>query len=88
MEKYALRRRFFVTKKGYFGMGPEDIRSGDRLAAFLGLPVPMTLRNELEAGVRGKTVLGETYVHGIMDGEVVQQWRDGGCVEAGKIHLW
>lgn len=86
MEKYALGRRFFVTKKGHFGPGPADTRPGDRIAVVWGLSVPVALRNHSEAGISGKTVVGETYVCGIMDGEVRKKWHDG-YVEAGKILL-
>ncbi|KAK4498031.1 hypothetical protein PRZ48_010687 [Zasmidium cellare] len=75
MEQYALGRRFFVTEKGYFGLGPENIRPGDRVAVLFGLSVPLALREHEENGCRSRTVLGETYVHDIMDGEVVDQWR-------------
>ncbi|KAF2173691.1 hypothetical protein M409DRAFT_15966 [Zasmidium cellare ATCC 36951] len=86
IEQYALGRRFFITEKGYFGLGPETVRPGDRIAVFFGLSVPLVLRDHEESGFPSKTVLGETYVHGVMDGEVLQQWRDG-CVEHENVLL-
>ncbi|KAK3387290.1 hypothetical protein B0H63DRAFT_558843 [Podospora didyma] len=45
IEKYALGRRFFVTKGGYFGLGPKDTQAGDRVATLFGSGVPFVLRN-------------------------------------------
>ena len=87
LEKYALGRRFFVTKKGYFGLGPQGLRPGDRVAIMFGLAVPLILRKyTYESGLPGYEILGESYVHGIMEGEVLRQWRNG-YVEAGRIVL-
>ena len=71
-EKYALGRRFFVTKKGYFGLGPKEGAPGDRVAVMFGLEVALLVRNQYgDAGRPIWKVLGETYVHRIMHGEVL-----------------
>jgi hypothetical protein len=67
---------FFITKKGYIGVGPPDTRPGDQVWILYGGQVPFVLRNitqednreELEKG----TLVGDAYVHGIMDGEAMQ----------------
>ena len=87
IEKYALGRRFFVTKKGYFGLGPKDISSGDQIAVFYGLAVPIVLRrHRQDTSLPGRRVLGEAYTHDIMKGEVLEQWKVG-KIEAGSIVL-
>lgn len=84
LERYALGRSFFVTKKGFFGIGPRDVKKGDNVSVMLGSDVPFILRrHESNVGFR---LIGETYVHGIMEGEVIRDW-DEGQVEVGKIVL-
>jgi len=87
IEQYALGRKFFITEGGYFGLGPKDTRKGDRVAIFFGSNVPFVLReHEWEMGGRGWQLIGETYVHGAMEGEVIGLWEQG-LVEAVTIPL-
>ncbi|TDZ33045.1 Heterokaryon incompatibility protein 6, OR allele [Colletotrichum spinosum] len=69
-----LNRRFFVTEKGFFGLGPPSMVVGDRVCILRSGVVPYVLRRR--DGGRWKYV-GECYVHGIMDGEVVQWSKEG-----------
>ena len=88
-EKYALGRRFWVTKKGYFGIGPSDTKPGDRIAVLHGAQVPFVLRKHEAAGatgLRGWKLVGESYVHHIMKGEVMKMWENG-MIESGPILL-
>ncbi|KAK4059476.1 hypothetical protein Trihar35433_10752 [Trichoderma harzianum] len=78
IEKYALGRKFFITKKGYFGLGPQKSEPGDRVAVLFGSGVPFVLRKCVSAtGKRAWKIVGECYVHGIMQGEVIQKWNLG-----------
>ncbi|EHK48139.1 hypothetical protein TRIATDRAFT_298334 [Trichoderma atroviride IMI 206040] len=78
IEKFALGRRFFITKKGYFGLGPQKLEPGDRVAVLFGSGVPFVLRKcPAIAGRRAWRIIGECYVHGIMQGEVVRKWELG-----------
>ncbi|KAL7928956.1 heterokaryon incompatibility domain-containing protein [Trichoderma chlorosporum] len=78
IEKYALGRRFFITKKGYFGLGPQKLEPGDKVAVLFGAGVPFVLRKyATAAGKRAWKIVGECYVHGIMQGEVIQKWELG-----------
>ncbi|KAJ4860016.1 heterokaryon incompatibility protein (HET) domain-containing protein [Trichoderma breve] len=78
IEKYALGRKFFITKKGYFGLGPHKSELGDRVAVLFGSGVPFVLRKCVSAtGKRAWKIVGECYVHGIMQGEVIQKWNLG-----------
>ena len=61
-------RRFFTSLGGYMGIGPARMRPGDSLSVFLGGNVPWIVRQE---GLEFE-LIGECYVHGIMDGELMQ----------------
>lgn len=86
-EKYALGRKFFITKKGYFGLTSKEAKVGDRVAVLLGSDVPFVLRacGRVE-GKRNWQMIGEAYVDGIMDGEVLNQ-VDLGNVQPSMIHI-
>lgn len=85
--KYALGRRFFITRHGYIGLGPKTAQVGDTVAVFCGLNVPFILRQRQEmSSQQCWQLVGETYVHGAMNGEVVEQC-DLGLVESTEIHL-
>ena len=63
-------RRFAVTRKGYMGLVPRTAQLGDEICVFLGGYVSFVVRR-----IHGKEefeLVGECYVHGIMDGEVMQ----------------
>lgn len=77
-------KRFFVTEKGYIGWGPKSSEVGDRVGVLLGAEVPFLLRSltQEQPGSSGEkqedfTLVGETYVHGIMDGEVLAGIEQG-----------
>lgn len=63
----AMKRSFFVTEKGYMGLGPFNTEEGDLVYVLAGGQVPFILRPEISSG--GFWLVGESYVHGIMDGE-------------------
>jgi hypothetical protein len=63
-------RNICVTEKGYLGMVPETATVGDIVCVFLGGQVLYTLRH---SGTRDEfEYIGETYLHGLMDGEVME----------------
>ncbi len=82
---------FFITEKGYLGIGPPATASGDEVWVLYGGNVPFVMRamrekqdKDLEqdpsnaeitvAGVNDRKELclvGDAYVHGIMDGQAV-----------------
>ncbi|KAM0800502.1 heterokaryon incompatibility protein-domain-containing protein, partial [Usnea florida] len=66
-------RSLFFTSKGLLGLGPEEARPTDVVAVLLGCSVPMLLR-KVESRYQ---VLGEAYVHGIMEGEAMEELRGG-----------
>ena len=75
-----LQRTFFVTDNGFMGTGPLTTLTGDRITVFFGGDVPFLLRKDLHGDTRDETsvgmspcwnLVGDCYVHGIMDGEVM-----------------
>jgi hypothetical protein len=75
-------RIFFSATRGYFGIGPTVMQAGDVCCVFLGAGVPFILRKE---GFR-YILLGESYVHGVMRGEVLQMCQSGGF-HSGEISI-
>ncbi len=64
-----MRKRLAVTKNRHVGMAPSRARKGDVVCLLLGYSVPVVLRN------RGTDFefLGECYLEGYMDGELIEQ---------------
>jgi hypothetical protein len=79
-------RCFISTEKGYVGWAPKQCKKGDVVAVLAGGKVPYVLRPEApsnpseESGDSRKyySVLGDAYIRGIMDGEVVTELEDRG----------
>lgn len=79
VENATLGRRFVTTAKGYIGLATRESRAGDVVAILGGGAVPFILRPmpsvPAAQAVLGLTdglffqVIGDAYVHGIMDGE-------------------
>jgi hypothetical protein len=69
----CLGRRFFVTKKGYFGVGPAELEEGDEIYILAGGKVPLVLRPLPESQPNTFELVGDCYVHGVMDGEAVTE---------------
>ena len=80
-------RSTFATRYGFVGLGPPNIQNGDSVVILFGADVPFILRQE---GDHYKLV-GDCYVHGIMQGELINLldrngWRlDGPTLEEFKI---
>lgn len=65
-------KRLAVTKKGYIGKVPGHAKKGDLICLLLGCGVPVVLR---ERGEGGYEVVGESYVHGVMRGNLWPQYQ-------------
>lgn len=61
-------RRLFGTQDGRMGLGAPAAKVGDSIAILKGCNTPMVLRRLKE----GWAIVGECYVHGIMNGEVLE----------------
>ncbi|KAK6432049.1 hypothetical protein LTR95_011785 [Oleoguttula sp. CCFEE 5521] len=56
------KRSFFVTPKGYMGLGPWLLRPGDEIWRFCGAQTPFALRRK----GRQYELIGEVFVYGLM----------------------
>jgi hypothetical protein len=63
-------RKYFISKQGYLGLGPGGTLPGDLVVILFGLDMPFVLRPAVDGQYR---IIGEAYVHGIMDGEYMNQ---------------
>ncbi|KAL0932092.1 heterokaryon incompatibility protein [Colletotrichum truncatum] len=68
----------FRSAKGYVGLGPLRVSRGDSIWIIPGSDVPFVLR---PSGCGGFHVIGEAYVHGIMDGEFLQKGAEHEKIE-------
>jgi hypothetical protein len=77
-------RRFFITEDGHMGLGPPEMLPGDTIAILLGGKVPFCLRAVPDAPKYNYTLVGDTYVHDLMDGEGIPLDYKNHVI---KIHL-
>ncbi|PVH69950.1 hypothetical protein DL98DRAFT_149793 [Cadophora sp. DSE1049] len=63
-----LSRRLITTKEGFLGLAPEEAQKSDVIAILYGCNVPVVLRPHGDTYL----LIGECYVDGIMDGEIVE----------------
>jgi hypothetical protein len=72
---YRLDRMYdcrpFLTSKGYVGLCQMETRSGDSVVILIGARVPYVVRPK--DGVDSWTLVGESHVYGIMNGEFMRQ---------------
>ena len=66
-------KRFFITSKGYYGLGRPEITIGDKIGGFLGATVPFASRSRDNHNI----LIGECYVQGLMAGEAIEQMERG-----------
>jgi hypothetical protein len=71
------KRKLATTKGGYIAMVPRNVKRGDVVIVLLGCNFPVLVR---PCGLYFR-VLGECYVHGLMDGQVF------GLAKSGKTSL-
>lgn len=69
-------RRFGVTGRGYLAMVPPGAEEGDSLVILYGLYTPFVLRRVPGDGPKRFVMVGEAYVHGVMDGEAMKEVRN------------
>jgi hypothetical protein len=79
------RRRFFITGKRMLGLGPAAIEGGDVVVILFGGSVPFVLRPSDDG--RHWRLVGECYVHDVMDSRAVDTWRGSG-EPAMNFHLF
>lgn len=74
MVRMCRGRRFFITRDGLIGLGPELMKERDILVVLFGGKVPFILR-PIEGGYR---LIGDCYSPQLMKGEAVTRWTDRG----------
>lgn len=82
MAQEASGRVLFFTRKARLGLCPLETKSGDRLVALFGGKTPYILRKVDDDERDGKDTwkfVGECYVHGLMDGNHIQERVDEGA---------
>lgn len=79
MRDMARSQAFFITERGYLGIGPPDAMVGDEVWVLFCGNVPQVLRGR---GGDEFEYVGDAYVQGIMDGEAVE-----GVVEGRRVVL-
>jgi hypothetical protein len=79
MDKATNLRRLISLDDDLLGLGPADASAGDFVYVLCGLPVPLVLRKFQEHFL----IVGECYVHGIMDAE--RPWEQD---EIRDIDIW
>ena len=62
-------RRFFITKSGLMGVTSPGTKIGDEIVLFLGASTPFVIRRNNSDSF---TLVGTSYVHGIMHGEAMR----------------
>ncbi|KAH0558888.1 hypothetical protein GP486_004482 [Trichoglossum hirsutum] len=76
-------RSFLITQRGYYCLGPWIAEPGDLCCVLLGANVPFVLRKtDKENHYR---LVGETYIHGLMRGEVLDTMEENGYTEDSVI---
>ncbi|EWZ30635.1 hypothetical protein FOCG_07774 [Fusarium oxysporum f. sp. radicis-lycopersici 26381] len=71
-------RMFLITEDGYLGIGPKSMRPGDHVCVLYGGHTPFVLRPVRGAGDEEYLFLGESFVNGLMNGEILE---DEGAVD-------
>jgi hypothetical protein len=66
-------RRFFTTTSGYFGLGPEAMLGEGVCSILFGASAPFILQKQGDV----YRLVGEAYVHGVMNGEAIEMWKRG-----------
>jgi hypothetical protein len=73
MMRPAYYTRFAITTKGYFALVPPATEIGDQVGLFKGGKVPLIIRQKDDQW----RLVGESYIHGIMQGEAFDEARCG-----------
>lgn len=81
----TFRRRLILTQKKYLGLAPEHVAPGDVVTILMGAQLPIILRRVDSHYI----LIGEAYVHGIMDGEAVpKEENDVHAASSEEFEIW
>ncbi len=73
--RHMQNRRLFTSTMGYFSACPVNACVGDRIVIFPGLPAPFLMRRRPSSTTESYQLVGASYVHGIMEGEFIEQLK-------------
>ncbi|KAI0547896.1 heterokaryon incompatibility protein-domain-containing protein [Xylaria curta] len=76
---FLQNRVVFKATNGLIGLGPDSMAAGDQVWNLLGGSVPFLLRKADGATGKRFRLVGESYVHGIMNGEIWSTSAPGHC---------
>jgi Heterokaryon incompatibility protein (HET) len=76
--RYTLNRRMIRTEKGYIGLAAAEVRESDRIVLCKGSRVPLVMRRYGNADEW--RLVGDCYVHGVMEGEGFEEGKCGELV--------
>ena len=83
-EEVTRNRKFCITELGRMGLVPASTETGDRIVVLFGMQTPVVLRTlapvSVDAHPACYQLLGESFVHGLMDGEAIR------AMEKGDLH--
>ncbi|KAF6517151.1 hypothetical protein HZS61_002712 [Fusarium oxysporum f. sp. conglutinans] len=71
MHHVSWHRRMFLTNGGYLGLAHPSTQPGDEVILLSGGRVPFVVKRGSVDRPEGYSIVGEAYVHGIMDGELL-----------------
>lgn len=66
-----------MSEKGRFGLARDNALPGDCIGILFGCTVPVILRSVPKAASEEYLLVGESYIHGLMDGEVMKMFEAG-----------
>ncbi|KFA79077.1 hypothetical protein S40288_07030 [Stachybotrys chartarum IBT 40288] len=69
----GMHRTLIRTGRGYVGLTSRFVREGDYVAFFEGGKMPLVMREDKKGG-DGWRLMGDAYVHGVMDGELFERF--------------
>jgi len=70
VRSYSIGRNLCATERKYLGRVPHQSKVGDRICIFKGGSVPFLVRKDVDDHYQ---LIGECYIHGIMDGEAMER---------------
>lgn len=68
-------RSLFQSSKGRYVLGPECAQQGDLICILFGGDVPFILRRMHDTEAERYMLVGEAYVDGAMDGQIMREYR-------------
>ena len=86
--RFESMRGLCMTADGKLGFVPVTTRPGDTICTFVGGQTMYVLRKQVDRERTGKTYqyIGEAYIHGLMDGEVME-WVQKGTAKMTEFAL-